>query len=198
MVKTDDDVFVNIFKLTEVLDAWSPVEYASSNLWCAAIHNNEEVIHDVDSRFYASLDDFPSGKFPTHCAGVGYITSMDVVDTIIDEIWKSFSGYVCTHEDVFMTSIVIQKANLKQNYFWRQPEPIGLIDKCSDWLTFDLEDYKDPFLVSFLRQEKNETENISEFRQKYEKIIFYLLAHSDDYEQSYLRLWYAVEEHLSQ
>lgn len=196
VVKTDDDVFVNIFKLTEVLAAWTPAEVASSNIWCAAVHYNEDVISDVGSRFYASLDEFPSGKFPDHCAGVGYITSMDVIDKIIGEISKSFLGKVCTHEDVFMTSIARQKANLNQNYFWRQPQPIKLINMVDTWLTYDLETYHDTFLLHFLQQAINETENIGEYRKRFETKIFYLLRHSDDYERIYLRLWRTVEEEI--
>lgn len=65
VVKTDDDVLVNIFQLSKEMNSWSPTAVISSNIWCA-IHRNETTIKEVESRFYASPIDFPDGKFPNH------------------------------------------------------------------------------------------------------------------------------------
>lgn len=62
VVKTDDDVLVNIFQLTAELDAWTPSDVVSSNIWCA-VHRNENTIYDVESRFYVSPEEFPGGNF---------------------------------------------------------------------------------------------------------------------------------------
>lgn len=62
VVKTDDDVLVNIFQLTEELYAWSPSDVVSSNIWCA-VHRNENTIHDIESRFYVSPAEFPGGIY---------------------------------------------------------------------------------------------------------------------------------------
>lgn len=196
VVKTDDDVLVNIFKLTKVLSAWSSTELKSSNIWCT-IHRNEETVQDVASRFYASRAEFPSGRFPDHCAGLGYVTNNIIIDRISDEISKSFFGNLCTHEDVFMTAIVPQRINSIPNPFWKRSKPIQLVNKGSEWFTLDLEEMKDPFLVNVLRQPGVYLENVEGIRSRYENTIFFLLSHSDDYEILYFRLWYIFKEILS-
>lgn len=195
VVKTDDDVVVNIFQLTKLLDALSPSDVVSSNIWCA-VHRNENTIQDVNSRFYASPEEFPDGKFPDHCGGVGYVTPLGVVDRIIDKISKSFLGYVCTHEDVFMTLIVPQEINSIHNSLWRQSKPIELVNKNSEWISMALESGRgdeDHYLVNLLQQKLNETKNYDKFRSRYETKVFYLLAHTNDFEEKYLRLWQVIE-----
>lgn len=189
VVKTDDDVLVNVFKLTEILNTWSSSELKSSNIWCM-IHNDEKTIEDPASKYYASLEEFPTGKFPGHCGGLAYVTNNRVIERISDEISKSFLGDLCTHEDVFMTSIVPKRINSIPNSFWERSEPIKLVDKRSEWFTLDLEEMKNKFLVNVLRQPEVLYENIDHIRSRYENTIFYLMAHTDDYEQLYFRLWY--------
>ncbi|KAG4065881.1 hypothetical protein HA402_012559 [Bradysia odoriphaga] len=127
VVKTDDDVLVNIFELTRHLDSLSPADMVSSNIWCN-LHQNENTVNDPQSRFYVSPVDFPNGKFPDHCAGIGYITPFHVIERIVDDVSRSFVGRVCTHEDVFMTSVVTTHINSKSTYFWRKTEPIKLVN----------------------------------------------------------------------
>lgn len=142
------------------------------------------------------------GKFPNHCGGVGYVTTMTVIDRIVNEISKYFLGDVCTHEDVFMTLVVPRHINSSRRYFWRKPEPIRLVNRYLEWISLDLEDGRgdeDHFLVNFLRQtnDENEIENLNEFRRRYFERIFYLFAHSDDFEDKYRRLWRVIENGFS-
>ncbi len=58
VVKTDDDVLVNIYQLIKELDSLSPADLSSSKIWCW-IHRNESAITDVTSRYYASPIAFP-------------------------------------------------------------------------------------------------------------------------------------------
>lgn len=182
VVKTDDDVVVNIFALTKALHAWTPTEVKSSNIWCC-VHT-----------FYFHPEEF-NGTFPLHSAGYGYVTPFDVIDRIDDEISKSFPGRVFTHEDVFMTSVVTKRINSNHNAFWREPKPIELVDQ-PDWYSLAMHNGtgdEDHFLGNVLEQMLNETENYDEYRRRYEKTVFYLLAHSDDFEQKYRRLWELIE-----
>lgn len=191
IVKTDDDVLVNIFQLTKEIDSWSEADVASSKIWCM-IDRNEPTVKIPNSRFYASPVDFPDGTFPEHCEGMGYVTSIGVIDRIVDEITKSFPGRICTHEDVFITGIVPQYVNAR-----RTVDPIERVDRKREWRSIALETGggdEDHFLRNMLTQEsdKVENENLIEFRRRYNTKVFHLLSHTDDFTERYLRLWELV------
>lgn len=193
VVKTDDDVLINIFKLTEELSGWSTSDIKSSNIWCC-VHFNESIMLNARSQFYASLDEFPNAVFPTHCAGVGYIAPMITIDLISNEISRSFLGPVCTHEDVFMTGVVPNKVSSMANADRLRYKPIGLIEKCVDWITYLTstergDDVK--FLSKLLQKPVNEIENLDEFQERFGKKIFFLLNHPD-FEKYYSRLWQII------
>lgn len=195
VVKTDDDVLINIFYLTEEIKAWSSNEVKSSNIWCC-VHWNESIMSNINSKFYASLDEFPKAVFPTHCAGVGYIAPIITIVRIANEISRSFSGRVCSHEDVFMTGIVPR--NIKYiNFDSLQNGPIGLIEKCNDWIIYltnvpEIEQGDDAkFILKLLQKPEYKKEDIGEFRRRFRKKIFYLL-HRPDFERRYLRLWQLI------
>lgn len=197
VVKTDDDVLLNIFKLTEEVSKWSPNEFRSSNIWCT-VHWTEGVVKDVNSVFYASPVDFPDGVFPKHCAGVGYITPMRVIERIAEEISTSFLGRVCTHEDVFMTAIVPHKINSNLNLEKRLPnESIELINSRDDWYTYALETEKGDeaeFLLKLLQESSNDTNNADKLLEQFEPKMFYLLTHNQWFEKRYTRLWEMMEK----
>lgn len=196
VVKTDDDVLVNIYKLSKELSNWSPTEVTSSNIWCT-VHWKEDVVKDVNSVFYASPSDFPDGVFPKHCAGVGYVTPMTVIDRIVKEISTSFLGRVCTHEDVFMTAIVPQKINSNLNVDGSQRyDFIELVNAPNDWVTYALEGEKGDeaeLLLKLMEQPTNETDKIDKLQEKFEPKVFYLLTHNLQFETRYSRLWQLIE-----
>lgn len=200
VVKTDDDVVVNVFQLTKVLDSWSPADISSLKIWCR-VHRYESEVNDTSTAFYPSPLDFPDGKYPDFCSGLGYVTTIGVIDRIVDEISKSFPRRVCTHEDVFMTAIVPKQINSIRNSFRQKPQPVELVDH-QEWRSYALENGsgdEDYFLRNLVKQTNNANviENLNEFRRKYETTIFYLLAHSVDFKKNYLRLWQIIKTSFS-
>ncbi|XP_037045011.1 beta-1,3-galactosyltransferase 5-like [Bradysia coprophila] len=202
VVKTDDDVLVNIFELTRQLDSFSPADMVSSNIWCK-LHQNENTVNDTESRFYASPVDFPSGKFPDHCAGVGYITPFHVIERIVDDISRSFVGRVCTHEDVFMTAIVPTHINSNATFFSRWSEPIKLVDVKGDhWFNYAFEngrDDQDNFLRNFVKNTTMDAdvENFHSLRRRSRNTKFFLFTHSGEFEVLYRRLWQIIKKTFS-
>ncbi|KAG4065783.1 hypothetical protein HA402_012461 [Bradysia odoriphaga] len=200
VVKTDDDVLINIFELTRELDTWSQDQVASSNIWCK-VDKGEKPVKDVNSMYYASPLDFPNGLFPNHCEGVGYVTSIGVIDRILNAIWKSFPRRVCTHEDVFMTGVVPLHINSHLNYFWGKSQPIEHIAKDS-WRSLDLQDGRgdeDYFLRNFMKNTSMDlkVENFDKLRKRYDKKMFFLITHSDDFKKVYIRLWEIIRKCFS-
>lgn len=108
VVKTDDDVLVDIFKLTYELGKWTPDVLKSFKFWCG-IHWSEEIDRSENSIYYVSYEEYAGTKIPKHCAGVGYVTPMCMIHRIANEISKSYLGPICSHEDVLITGIVPEK-----------------------------------------------------------------------------------------
>lgn len=189
VVKTDDDVLINIFKLAEELNALSSSEIKAPTFRCA-VHYHEKAVTDQTSRFHILLNEFPNDTFPEHCAGLGYVTNMAVIRRISDEISSSFLGRVSTHEDVFMTGVVPHKINSKS-----ENEPIKRINRRDEWVSYDLETQKTKnaeFLLKLFQQPANETINFDEFRKRFERTIFYLFTHNLEFEERYRRFWQII------
>lgn len=190
VVKTDDDVMVDIFKLTAELSKWTPDALKSFTFWCG-VHGPGKVDRDPKSLYYVSYKQYPKKKFPKHCAGLGYVTPMDVVRRIADEVSKSFRGAVCSHEDVFMTGIVPERINSVKNN-----RRIEHINKMSDWVFYvdkhnPNEDGK--YIWDVAGQSVTKTVDFDEFRKRSRTRIFYLLQHDPDFKRKFLRLWYLVK-----
>lgn len=196
VVKTDDDVVVNIFELTKQLHALSPADMVSSNIW-GWIHKDEETVKNVTSRFYAAFVDYPSGKFPDHCGGVGYITPFRVVERILDDISSSYPRRVSTHEDVFITGVVPAHINSMASYMWRPSAPIKLVNKPEtvSYVFQSGRDDKDEFLRNFVKNTTMDADikNFNTFRERNPKRIFFLLSHSKEFDSIYRRLWHIIK-----
>lgn len=185
LVKTDDDVMLNIFKLTEELGKWP--HNLPNNIWCA-VHFIEELNRTESSRYYVSPEEYRNDTAPPHCGGVGYVTPMAVVRKIDDEISRSFLGAVCPQEDIFMTGIVPERINLGDS------GRIELIDKMVDWIMYILEhngNYAD--ILKLIEQPTSEPIDFVEFRRLFGTRLFFLVDHGSEFERVYRRVWHIVE-----
>ncbi|KAG4070472.1 hypothetical protein HA402_005704 [Bradysia odoriphaga] len=190
VVKTDDDVMVDIFKLTGELGKWTSDELQSFKFWCG-VHIPETIDRNPESIYYVSQAEYDSEKFPMHCAGLGYVTSMRLIRRIADEISKSFRGPICSHEDVFITGIVPEKINS-----YEHEPPIELVNKIGAWIFYVDEHNPNQdghYIWTVTNETVNDAVDFDEFRKRSGTRIFYLLQHDDDFERKFLRLWYLVE-----
>lgn len=190
IVKTDDDVVLNIFKLTEELNAWSPTELKASNIWCV-VQRNEKTVKDKASIFYVEPGTFKNDIFPSHCGGVGWVAPMRVIVRIINEIRRSFPGRILTHEDVFVTGMVPAKIN--QRLF---SEPIQFVDR-NFWVDVHL--YEESgvyfkYLLNIFEQWPNITVDYGEFRGRLGSKVFYLLCDSSVFYERFERLWKIIQK----
>lgn len=189
VVKTDDDVMLDIFKLTEELSTWTPTVINSFNLW-GSVHWNESIDRNEKSIYYVSPAEYSGVSMPKHCGGVGYVTTMNTIRRIADEISRSFLDAVCTHEDVFMTGIVPEKINSDKNV-----QPIEITDKGYDWIFYiDANNINENAQYIWKKiQSDNRTVDFKEFGKRSGTNIFYLLEHGPMFETYYKRLWYFVK-----
>ncbi|XP_075776355.1 beta-1,3-galactosyltransferase 5-like [Pelodiscus sinensis] len=78
VMKTDTDMFVNIFYLSELLLR----KNRSTRFFTGFLMMNERPIRDRGSKWYVSEAEYPASTYPPFCSGTGYVLSTDVVSQI--------------------------------------------------------------------------------------------------------------------
>lgn len=108
VLKTDDDVFVNIPELVEfiktTISPYGAEKLIMCNVWEKAI-----VARSHRSRYRFSFQEFPFKTFPTYCSGWFILYSPDVVYDLYNLAQKSEYFWV---DDVFITGILAKKAGI--------------------------------------------------------------------------------------
>ena len=116
VLKSDDDAFVNIFKLKSHLQSMK--QHLPENrtlegiLLCNIIHHSRPF--RKDTKWRVSLLEYALPVYPSYCQGVAYVMSPDVVQSIlmaaghVDFLWI---------DDIFMTGILVSKTGIKHKNF---------------------------------------------------------------------------------
>ncbi|XP_075053365.1 beta-1,3-galactosyltransferase 5-like [Mixophyes fleayi] len=74
VMKTDTDMFVNIFYLVELLLR----KNQTSNLFTGFLKPDDRPIRSIFSKWYVSKKEYTGWKYPPFCSGTGYVFSVDV------------------------------------------------------------------------------------------------------------------------
>jgi len=78
VMKTDTDVFVNVFYLTELLLR----KNRTTRFFTGFLKLHEYPIRSRGSKWYVSRGEYPGKTYPPFCSGTGYVLSTDVVSQI--------------------------------------------------------------------------------------------------------------------
>ena len=82
VMKTDDDMFVNIPKLLKTLSSVNENLIKSTIIGsCSKVANP---IRNARSKWYASVKSYPDKQYPGFCSGTGYATSIDVARKVYE------------------------------------------------------------------------------------------------------------------
>ena len=84
VLKTDDDVMVNIFKMVRFLQKIQTTE-TPSFLYCNVEGKGRGVppIRDNSSKFYVDFSEYSANLYPPYCHGPGYIFSKNVASRLL-------------------------------------------------------------------------------------------------------------------
>lgn len=74
VMKTDSDMFVNPFLLTELLLKRN----RTTRFFTGALTMHARPVRDPRSKWYMSKEEYPWNKYPHYCSGAGYVFSTDV------------------------------------------------------------------------------------------------------------------------
>ncbi|XP_030059685.1 beta-1,3-galactosyltransferase 5 isoform X2 [Microcaecilia unicolor] len=78
VMKTDTDMFINTFYLTELLVR----KNRTTNFFTGSINSKDHPIRNKVSKWYISEIEYPGEWYPPFCSGTGYVFSTDVANQI--------------------------------------------------------------------------------------------------------------------
>ncbi|XP_049691227.1 beta-1,3-galactosyltransferase 5 [Accipiter gentilis] len=120
VMKTDTDVFVNVFYLTELLLR----KKRTTRFFTGFLKLHEYPIRTRGSKWYVSREEYPEKTYPPFCSGTGYVLSTDVASQIYN---VSETVSFIKLEDVFIglclakLKIRLEELHSEQTFF---PEKI--------------------------------------------------------------------------
>ncbi|XP_058152235.1 beta-1,3-galactosyltransferase 5 [Dasypus novemcinctus] len=105
VMKTDSDMFVNIYYLTELLLK----KNKTTRFFTGFLKMNEFPIRKKFNKWFVSKYEYPWDKYPPFCSGTGYVFSSDVASQVYN---VSESVPFIKLEDVFV-GLCLEKLNIK-------------------------------------------------------------------------------------
>ncbi|XP_046358286.2 beta-1,3-galactosyltransferase 1-like [Haliotis rufescens] len=115
VVKVDDDVLINIFKLVSYS---VQIGHYHNNLYCSAFQRGKPK-RDTSDKWYTPEEQYPFELYPPYCEGLAYITSVDEVKALCKASEDTKFYWV---DDTFVTGVLAQKAGLSLSSFKRHHE----------------------------------------------------------------------------
>ena len=101
VLKADDDTYVDTFHLEHFLRDHG-FHSKSKFLLCNTIEN-QTVIRVKKSKSYVSPDDYPEETYPRYCTGAAYVTTIETVRAIADNVSQIDNAIHV--DDAFVTGI---------------------------------------------------------------------------------------------
>ncbi|KAK4299274.1 hypothetical protein Pmani_028448 [Petrolisthes manimaculis] len=105
IMKTDDDIFVNVPNVVRTLTSLTTPKVLTGNLICGA-----RPIHDVRSKWYTPQYMFRDGHYPNYLSGTAYVLSGELVEPLFSAALSTPYFHL---EDVFLTGICARKINVR-------------------------------------------------------------------------------------
>ncbi|XP_065356532.1 uncharacterized protein LOC135950931 [Calliphora vicina] len=107
ILKTDDDMFINVPKLLQFLDAHAK----DKRVIYGRLAKKWKPIRNKKSKYYISTGQFSAAVFPPFTTGPAYVMTGDIVHELYE---SSLEQLYLKLEDVFTTGIVAQKLGVKR------------------------------------------------------------------------------------
>lgn len=103
IVKTDQDIFIDVYKLVSKLHKESTL--IKDSLFCKLLVNTTP-FRDPGNRYYISVKEYPRERYPTYCNGWVVVFPMNVATQILKTATKVPLVWI---SDVYVTGVVIEK-----------------------------------------------------------------------------------------
>lgn len=107
VLKTDDDMFINIPKLLQFIEK----KQTDKRTIYGRLAKKWKPIRNVKSKYYVSLEQFRRPIFPQFCTGPAYLITRDCVRDLYE---KALNLTYLKLEDVYTTGIVAEKVGVRR------------------------------------------------------------------------------------
>jgi len=116
LLKSDDDIFINIFRLVAHLQQISVQRRGRrvSELLLCFVWYRMKVIRDQRSKWYLSPTEFPLDVFPTYCSGSAFIMTPDVASAMFNASFKVPFFWV---DDFYVTGLLARQVGVSHQNF---------------------------------------------------------------------------------
>ncbi|KAL3835992.1 hypothetical protein ACJMK2_021447 [Sinanodonta woodiana] len=114
VLKTDDDVFVNLPNLLETLSSRSK----GDRYILGYVFDNAQPDQNPNSKWYTPSEDFPEKFYPRYCSGTAYSFTSNITN---DLLAASMETKLFWLEDIYITGLCARKARVRHVHnkeFW--------------------------------------------------------------------------------
>ncbi|XP_052093439.1 beta-1,3-galactosyltransferase 1-like isoform X1 [Mytilus californianus] len=121
LLKTDDDMYINIPNLFKALNKQILTKFLMGNLISGA-----KPVQDKSSKWYTPKNTFPEVYYPPYLSGTSYVISISVLSELYNATKSSKYFWL---EDVFITGVCAKAAGIfhihRNDMTFNTPEPFG-------------------------------------------------------------------------
>ncbi|ELU06541.1 hypothetical protein CAPTEDRAFT_148283 [Capitella teleta] len=114
ILKTDDDIFVNIFSLVTHLQSVFAEAALPNKLLLCLVWYHMKVVRDPKSKWYIPYHEFKEDFFPTYCSGSAFVMTPDVVRGMYNASLHTPFFWV---DDYYVTGLLAHKVGVKHKKF---------------------------------------------------------------------------------
>ncbi|XP_040570475.1 beta-1,3-galactosyltransferase 5 [Lepeophtheirus salmonis] len=112
ILKTDDDVFVDVFQLPKLLTEFGFDEIVEKHPFFMC-HINDGATPRKFGKWLVTKEEYPYSYYPVFCSGGAYVTNLLLIESIVQMNYKKFFWV----DDVFLTGILPNLAPVKVKYY---------------------------------------------------------------------------------
>uniref|UniRef100_A0A914XJ01 Hexosyltransferase n=1 Tax=Plectus sambesii TaxID=2011161 RepID=A0A914XJ01_9BILA len=105
ILKTDDDVFVNIFAVVDFLNRITQQNVRPRKSIMCFVWKGMDVIRDPKDKWYVNKEEYVPDIFPPYCSGAAYIITRDLIRPMYEQSFKIKFIWV---DDFFITGALIE------------------------------------------------------------------------------------------
>lgn len=110
VIKSDDDIFIDIHSLMNIMNSTEVSNYGNNNVILCNQWLRMKVIRDKKSKWYISEEEFPEEFFPPYCSGSIFIMSIDIVTKLYAASLYTKFFWV---DDFYVTGLLVRKLNVE-------------------------------------------------------------------------------------
>lgn len=110
VLKTDDDVLVNIHKLVQYIRTSEEPLNGSKGFLACYLYPHAGIQRDKKSKWYIPESEFPGTHYFPYCAGLAFLISVDVAKCLYEASMQFRFFWV---DDVYITGVLVRKLGIE-------------------------------------------------------------------------------------